>query len=142
MKRRAALAVISAGLIAPVQPALASPADAMAEADRYAQGYLAGFEQGYDRGRGNGISIGFQEGWEIGEPQGYERATLRAAPSAVVVGAFYDFLGRLTTLDEPITVSRSHEVYAILDAFTAWAKDRGLDIDKADVEHWQRRLTD
>ena len=69
-----------------------------------------------------------------------ERAVLINTQRAIVVGALYDFMGWLTTRDEPITVSRSHTVYAVMDSFQAWAKERGLDINAADVEHWQKRL--
>lgn len=91
--------------------------DAMAQADLWARGYLDGYDQAISR---------------VAELN---------TPSAVVAGALYDFMGRLTTLDEPITISREHTVYAILDAFKAWAADRGLNVEVADVSHWQKRLT-
>lgn len=80
------------------------------------------------------------DGYTFGRESGRAETEMMAAPSAVVVGALYDFMGRLTTLDEPITVSRNHTVYALLEAFAAWGNERGLDMDKADVEHWHDRL--
>lgn len=101
--------------LAPV--ARAEPAtESLTDGDIYAQGYLAGLDQ---------------------QIEGIKRLDV---PSAVVVGALYDFMGRLTTLDRPVTVSRHHEVYGVLDAFEAWARERGLDVSQADVEHWQERL--
>lgn len=122
MKRRAlfgkiatAAAVVAVGPV--VTAAEATPVrDTMADADLWANGYLAGLDQ---------------------QMADVKRVDV---PNAVVVGALYDFMGRLTTLDEPITVSRSHEVYGVMEAFQAWARDRGLDINVADVEHWHERV--
>lgn len=131
-------ATVGAIALAPsVAAAAAAPErDATAEADRWAQGYLVGYGQGL----GNGETAGFHDGWDAGERTGYASAEQQAAPTAVVVGALYDFMGRLTTLDEPLTVSRGHTVYALLEAFQAWAEERGLDIRAADVARWQERL--
>lgn len=99
-------------------------------------------------GRASGVNVGaattgdvYAKGYLDGLDQQMQGIKRLDVPSAVVVGALYDFMGRLTTLDEPITVSRSHTVYGVMDAFQAWATDRGLDINVADIQHWQERLS-
>jgi hypothetical protein len=54
----------------------------------------------------------------------------------VVSGALFDFMGRLTTLDEPIAVGGSEECSPILDVAEEWAEERGLDLGGADVTNW------
>lgn len=119
----------------------APPPNAMTDADLWAKGYLAGYGQGFDGAEGTAYKRGYHDGWDSGERMAAERAVLLNTQGAIVVGALYDFMGWLTTRDEPITVSRSHTVYAVMDSFQAWAKERGLDIEEADVLGWQRRLT-
>lgn len=53
-----------------------------------------------------------------------------------ISGALFDFIGYLTTLDEPITFSSKHEVPIALDCLKKWAEKRGLDLDGADVQNW------
>ncbi len=80
------------------------------------------------------------EGWDHGFESGRARAGDLHPESAVVAGALYDFMGYLTTRDDPITVGRSHEVYKLIEAFSAWSEERGLDVDGADVLSWTERL--
>jgi hypothetical protein len=61
--------------------------------------------------------------------------------SRIVAGALFDFMGRLTMLEEPITLSGHHEPHQLLEIFKAWADERGLDTNEADVEDWQASLT-
>lgn len=82
------------------------------------------------------LADAYGDGWNAGHGQ----ATRISVPSAVVAGALYDFMGCLTTRDDPITLSRNHTVYDLMDAFTAWANERGLNVDAADVERWSERL--
>lgn len=89
-----------------------------------------------------GRTEAFNDGYDIGLREGQNRHEMLRTSEAVVVGALYDFMGRLTTLDTPITVGSSIEVYDLMDAFQAWAKDRGLDINNADVEGWASRVDD
>jgi hypothetical protein len=135
-----AAVVATAGATALPVAASAAPVDAMPEADLWAKGYLAGYGQGFDGAEGIAYTRGYHDGWDIGERMGRERSEQTNTEAAVVVGALYDFMGWLTTRDEPITVSRSHTVYAVMESFQAWAKERGFNIDAADVEGWQRRL--
>jgi hypothetical protein len=58
----------------------------------------------------------------------------------IVAGALFDFLGFLTTLEEPITMSGQHEAPKALLLLEEWAAKRGLDLDGADVMGWRREI--
>jgi hypothetical protein len=59
----------------------------------------------------------------------------------IVSGALFDFLGKLTSLDEPITLSRKHDAVRAVDLMVDWAwKERGLNTLDADVMNWSNRL--
>lgn len=85
-------------------------------------------------------------GW--GAPEitcGELRALLTSAPAnvrAIVAGALFDFLGYLTTLDVPVTMSGAHDAARPLEIMDAWAKTRGLTLNTMDVyvQDWQTRL--
>jgi hypothetical protein len=55
---------------------------------------------------------------------------------SMIAGALFDFVGYLTTLDEPVTFSGKHDATAALDLLGEWASQRGLDLDEADVKGW------
>lgn len=82
----------------------------------------------------------WEDRYKLGRAVGQGRVRVDSAPSAVVAGALYDFMGRLTTQDTPLILSSHHSVYDLMEAFTAWAKERGLDVDNADVLGWADRL--
>lgn len=58
----------------------------------------------------------------------------------IVAGALYDFMGRLMTGEEELTLSGHHEPHRLLEIFAAWAAERGLDIHDADVQHWSDEI--
>ena len=60
-------------------------------------------------------------------------------PDSVIAGALFDFCGYLTTMpkDQAITVSGSHEASSIVEALKAWAANRSLHLDDADVSGWR-----
>lgn len=59
---------------------------------------------------------------------------------AMIAGALFDFLGYLTTRPEPLTLGSEHEAPPAVDALQAWASERGLSLEHADVHRWQQRL--
>lgn len=64
-----------------------------------------------------------------------------AALQQTIAGALFDFLGFLTTLDEPITLSAAHETSPrAVDLIVEWAALRGLSITSPDVLGWQERI--
>ena len=58
----------------------------------------------------------------------------------IVAGALYDIMGRLTTSKEPLIFSENHQAYPAVEFLTEFAHDRGLNMEGADVEGWQRWL--
>jgi hypothetical protein len=60
----------------------------------------------------------------------------------LIAGALFDFMGRLTTLEDPITLSSKHEPHRLLEVFTEWAAERRLNTHNADVQRWQFRIAD
>src|SRR5678816_1138667 len=60
----------------------------------------------------------------------------------LIAGALYDFMGRLTAVDAPITLSRHHTPDRLLDVFKEWATDRGRNTEEADVQGWRFHLQD
>lgn len=57
-----------------------------------------------------------------------------------IAGALFDFVNRLTALPEPLVIGDGAEPHRLLDIFRAWAADRGLDLDEADVAGWKQSL--
>lgn len=82
------------------------------------------------------------DSWSDGYLSGQASAQLLKAPSTVVLGAVYDLLGYLTTLETPITLGSSLEVYPAIDALSVWLRKRDLFESAADVSHWRKRLVD
>jgi hypothetical protein len=60
----------------------------------------------------------------------------------LIAGALFDFLGRLTSGDEEITLSGHHEPHRALDILKEWAAERRLNLEGADVLHWNFRIPD
>ena len=65
------------------------------------------------------------------EPKEYENAD--------IAGALYDFLGFLTTLKEPVTMSARHQSGIAVDLLQRWAEERGFSIKSANVKNWNHR---
>ena len=55
-----------------------------------------------------------------------------------IAGALFDFLGHLTTRDSSLTLSSAHSPSTVLDLLTKWAKKRGLELDEAMVQSWNK----
>jgi hypothetical protein len=62
------------------------------------------------------------------------------SPHDVIAGAVFDFAGYLTTRDETIKVGAKANAAPMADHVKQWAMQRQLDIDNADVEHWESAL--
>lgn len=61
---------------------------------------------------------------------------LNSGTQSIIAGALFDFMGHLTTLPKTIQAGASETPYDVMDAFKAWAHDRGLNIEKAMVQDW------
>ncbi len=61
----------------------------------------------------------------------------RKMKDSQIAGAMFDFIGFLTTRSEPITLSRNHLAPPAVEALREWARERGLDLDEADVKGWR-----
>lgn len=59
-----------------------------------------------------------------------------------LLGAFYDFMGYLTTCEPSIQMGADADATLIHDAFEKWIEGRRIDPDKytANVEHWQDNI--
>jgi hypothetical protein len=57
-----------------------------------------------------------------------------------IVGALVDFAAWLTTSPNPVTFSAWHDAARACEAVQEFAAMRGLNLDNADVEHWQEVL--
>ncbi len=55
---------------------------------------------------------------------------------SLLLGALVDFITYLNENDSPIVVGRDYKPDRVLDAFQAWAKDRGLSLNKIDRPLW------
>jgi len=59
----------------------------------------------------------------------------------IVSGALFDFIGMLTTLEEPIVLSERHNPTRLVDMLVDWAYNkRGLNTFDADVYGWQDKI--
>jgi hypothetical protein len=65
-----------------------------------------------------------------------ERATMRR----IVAGAIYDFAGGLTSRDEPITFSSTHDCAPVAEACNAFLKDRGCLNGEPMTRDWPEAL--
>ena len=54
-----------------------------------------------------------------------------------IAGALFDFIGFLTTRRERLCLSENDNVSTAVDALQEWAKKRDLNLDGAEVKHWQ-----
>lgn len=59
----------------------------------------------------------------------------------LVSGAIYDFMGSLSTLDEGFSVGASEHPSPLIEAFLAWAAERGLECEEPWVNGWNFYLT-
>lgn len=57
----------------------------------------------------------------------------------LIAGALFDFLGYLTTREGCLTLGSAHDATPALDMLKEWAKGRGLSLDDADVQNWQKQ---
>lgn len=67
------------------------------------------------------------------------RPTKPSSRDALIAGALFDFVGFLTTREEPLTTGSSHDATAALDRLKEWAATRALNLDKAHVKDWSER---
>jgi hypothetical protein len=130
--RRALLPLVVASLVG----VTVEPAQANTPAQPDYNLLAAEYERGYKAGQGNGYADGH---WDGRQSRKHDIARINTE-SAIVTGALFDFMGYLTTHEKSIVVGSGETVYALLDAYTAWAALRGLDDHSADVEHWSKRL--
>jgi len=56
-----------------------------------------------------------------------------------IAGALFDFCGYLTTLKKEITVGSKNFASPIIDHLQKWARERGLNLEDADVKNWDKR---
>lgn len=61
---------------------------------------------------------------------------LSSGTQSLIAGALFDFMGRLTTRSKILEMGATKNTQPVLDVFKVWAKERGLNIDKAMVEDW------
>ena len=61
---------------------------------------------------------------------------LSSGTQSIIAGALFDFMGHLTTLPKTIKTGDIHTPHDLLNVFTVWAKERGLNIEKAMVQDW------
>ena len=54
-----------------------------------------------------------------------------------ISGSIVDLLGYLTTRPTSVSVGADSECPPFFERFVTWAKENGLDIDDADVTHWE-----
>jgi hypothetical protein len=55
----------------------------------------------------------------------------------MLAGALFDFLGFLTTLEKPVTLSARHEASSAVRLLEVWAANRQLSLDEALVKDWK-----
>jgi hypothetical protein len=112
----------------------------------FGKGYEQGWKKGYDEGYADKTMYGmdqWDEGWNAGISNSRSHIELLKLPETIVRGALFDFMGKLTSLEEPLTLGRDHTVYRLMDIFTEWEKERGMTPwGSADVQGWQDRLED
>jgi hypothetical protein len=58
----------------------------------------------------------------------------------IVAGALFDFVGFLTTLQEPVTLSARDDTSRPLRLLQEFAASRGLDLSDANVMDWQDEI--
>ena len=58
-----------------------------------------------------------------------------------ISGALFDLMGYLTTREEVLVLSAHHEASPAVSAITAFAKNRKLDTESADIMGWQKRIS-
>lgn len=68
------------------------------------------------------------------------QALIEYKVEVAISGAMFDLLGYLTTRPDSISVGSDQECQPVLDKFITWAGEKGLNIDDADVMHWQHVL--
>jgi len=60
--------------------------------------------------------------------------------SDIVAGALFDFCGRLSTMARTLKVGSSEDPSELLAILRKWAEQRGLDINHADVQDWEKKI--
>jgi hypothetical protein len=55
-----------------------------------------------------------------------------------IAGAIFDFAGFLTGRDEEIKLGGQNDCGHMIEEIRQWAKLRGLNLDEADVQGWNR----
>ena len=61
---------------------------------------------------------------------------LSSGTQSLIAGAIFDFMGYLTTRPKTVAAGATENPTPVLDHFTVWAKERGLNIEKAMVQDW------
>lgn len=91
---------------------------------------------------GRGFTIAFEDIPGIDEYVRKSRPVASAqddAKDSVIAGALFDFMGFLTTLDQPVTLGASKEATIAVKLLEQWAERRGLHLSEAAVTGWNRR---
>lgn len=71
--------------------------------------------------------------------QNYEFSPETSDLEDIISGALFDFLGRITG-GKDLLLGEKHSPYDVLEEFSEWAQERGLQIHNAEVEHWNQRI--
>jgi hypothetical protein len=66
---------------------------------------------------------------------------LRETRQAIIAGALFDFMGWLTSRKERLVLSSADEASPAVDAIRDFAKMRGLSLDDAKVQDWQKKIS-
>ena len=61
---------------------------------------------------------------------------LSSGTQSLIAGALFDFMGHLTTRPKVVKTGETQTPHDLLETFSIWAKERGLNIEKAMVEDW------
>jgi hypothetical protein len=95
-----------------------------------------GLTDGTDRDWSTMNSVDFDEPTKLTD----EGLPVILNPHDIVAGAIFDLMGKLTSLETPVTFGAAHDSYVAVKIIQDFAKERGLDIGNPDVEHWQDKI--
>lgn len=72
-------------------------------------------------------------------PQHYELSPETSDLEDIISGALFDFMGKITG-GQDLLLGERHSPYDLLEEFSEWANERGLQIHNAEVENWHQRI--